>query len=154
MSNYLWDRQHPREDVPPGQPLAPIPALAGLITFGCNIPLFALAFRDAKPIDLPGEGITNPDVADVVRWLNFLDKDDVLGWPLRPLYAKDLSALTPAQRRTVEKIEDYEISVGGVLTGWTPASHDQYWEDDDLAREVAEYLTALREGGSRDRQDP
>ena len=117
MSNYIWDRQHGRQ---PSLllPQAPIPMLAGMVTFGCNIPLFALAFRDAKPIDLP-----------------------VL--PLRPLYMKDFADLTVAQQRTVNKLEDYEISVGSLSTGWTPASHDGYWEDDDFVSPVADYLTRL-----------
>jgi hypothetical protein len=142
MSNYIWDRQHG------AQPSAvlpqwPIPTLAGLITFGCNIPLFALAFRDAKPINLPGEAVSNPEVRDAVRWLNFLDQDDVLGWPLRPLYLKDADGLNDAQRVTVSKLEDYEINVGGLLTGWNPASHDGYWEDDDFVQPVAEYFAQL-----------
>lgn len=105
--------------------------------------MFALAFRDAKPIDLPGPAITRPDVIDAVRWLNFLDQDDVLGWPLRPLYLKDFDALTAAQQESVRKLEDYEISVGGPLTGWNPASHDQYWEDDHFIGPVAEYFGKL-----------
>ena len=142
MSNYIWDRQH---GVQPSAvlPLRAVPTLAGMITFGCNIPLFALAFRDAKPIDLPGEAVTGSDVRDAVRWLNFLDQDDVLGWPLKPLYLKDFDALTAAQRLTVSKLEDYEISVGGLLTGWNPASHDAYWEDDDFVAPVAEYFSQL-----------
>lgn len=140
MSNYLWDRQHPPEYAPPGQPLAELTGLVGMITFGCNIPLFALAFRDARPIDFPGAAITDPDLLAATRWLNFLDQDDVLGWPLRPLYHRDYDTLTPAQRRTVDKLEDYEISVGGALTGWTPIAHDGYWEDDDFIEPVAEYF--------------
>ena len=143
MSNYLWDRQHPPDYAPPGQPLAALPGHVGMITFGCNIPLFALAFRDARPIDFPGAAIQDPDLLDVTRWLNFLDQDDVLGWPLRPLYLRDYDTLTPSQRRTVDKLEDYEISVGGALTGWTPAAHDQYWEDVDFIEPVAEYFAQI-----------
>ncbi len=143
LSNYIWDRQHPSGRTPPGQPLAPVPMLAGLITFGCNIPLFALAYREARPIDLPGEAVTEPALADAVRWLNFLDRDDVLGWPLRPLYGRHLDALTPAQRRTVEKIEDHEINAGGAVTNWNPLSHDAYWDDPDVAERVAGYLRSV-----------
>ena len=142
MSNYLWDRQHGRPGGPV-LPLASVPTLAGMITFGCNIPLFALAYRDAKPINLPGESVLKPEVRDAVRWLNFLDQDDVLGWPLRPLYLKDLETLTAAQQGTVARLEDYEISVGGLLTGWNPASHDQYWEDADFTGPVADYFKTL-----------
>ena len=142
MSNYIWDRQCGRQ---PSLllPLWPIPTLAGLVTFGCNIPLFALAYRAAKPIDLPGSAITKPEVIDATRWLNFTDKDDVLGWPLRPLYAKDYPDLTPAQQQTVNKLEDYEIRVGSFATGWTPAAHDGYWTDDDFVSPVADYLQRL-----------
>ena len=40
----------------------------------------------------------------------------------------------------MDKLEDYEISVGGALTGWTPIAHDGYWEDDDFIEPVAEYF--------------
>jgi hypothetical protein len=141
MSNYIWDRQQNTQ--PPGQPLAGLPGLAGMITFGCNIPLFALAFRSARPINLPGEAVSSFAVARAVRWLNFLDQDDVLGWPIRGLYEKDLADLTPAQKQTVERIEDYEIKVGGLFTGGTPLSHDGYWKDRGLATQVADYLKNL-----------
>jgi hypothetical protein len=143
MSNYIWDRQHPSADQQVGQPLAPLPTLAGLITFGCNIPLFALAYRDAKPIDLPGVAISDPALMAAVRWLNFLDRDDVLGWPLRPLYEKDAADFSPGQRRTLDHLEDHEVSVGSLLTGWNPASHDYYWEDSGFVQRVAEYLKTI-----------
>ena len=53
MSNYIWDQQQGS-----GLRLTPIPNLLAMITFGCNIPLFSLAFPDAYPINLPGDGIT------------------------------------------------------------------------------------------------
>ena len=143
MSNYIWDRQHPSANPPKGQPLAPLPTLAGMITFGCNIPLFALAYRNAKPIDLPGVAISDPAMVDAVRWLNFLDRDDVLGWPLRPLYDKDAGDLTPGQRRTLDRLEDHEVSAGGLFTGWNPASHDFYWEDAEFVRHVTEYFKTI-----------
>jgi len=141
MSNYLWDRQHHSGSAPDG--FEPIPTLAGMITFGCNIPLLALAFPTAKPIDLPGAGVTNPALREAVRWLNFLDRDDVLGWPLRALYEKDIHELTDAQKETVARIEDHEIDVGSILTSWNPASHDRYWTDNDFTRPAAAYLRSL-----------
>ena len=114
-----------------------------MITFGCNLPLFALAYRDAKPIDLPGVAISDPALVAAVRWLNFLDRDDVLGWPLRPLYEKDAADFTPGQRRTLDHLEDHELSVGGMFTGWNPASHDYYWEDHGFVQRVAEYLRSI-----------
>lgn len=140
MSNYIWDRQHERES----RGLAPLPTLAAMITFGCNIPLFSLAFENAQPIDLPGAGV-RPAVLLASRWLNFLDRDDALGWPMRPLYARYLSSLTEAQRRTVEKIEDREINVGNAVKSWNPGAHEGYWTDDDFTRPVADYLARLLE---------
>jgi hypothetical protein len=150
MSNYIWDRQHPSADQQVGQPLLPLPTLAGMITFGCNIPLFALAYRDAKPIDLPGTAISDPALVAAVRWLNVLDRDDVLGWPLRPLYEKDAADFSPGQQRTLDHLEDHEISVGNLLTRWNPASHDYYWEDEEFARRVAGYFRSILSAVAQD----
>jgi len=140
MSNYLWDRQHPDPDRP--DTLEGVPTLASFVTFGCTIPLFALAFPVARPITVPGRAIQGP-LREASRWLNFLDRDDVLGWPIRPLYEKDRSRLTRAQKRTVERIEEYEINVGGVTKSWNPVSHTGYWTDDDFTRPVAAHLRRL-----------
>jgi hypothetical protein len=137
ISNYIWDRQHGIDS------LEPIPTLAAMITFGCNIPLFGLPFDVARPIDLPGTAITKAKWKTASHWLNYLDEDDVLGWPLKPLYQKKLSKLTARQKRTVSKIEDYEINAGGLLTNWNPAAHNQYWTDDDFTRSAAAYLRRL-----------
>jgi hypothetical protein len=141
MSNYLWDRQHGAAAA--AGTLEAIPTLAAMITFGCNIPLFSLSYPVAKPIMLPDTGITNPKLVAVSRWLNFLDRDDVLGWPLRPLYAKNLGDLDEAQKRTVQRIEDHEINVGGALANWNPAAHGAYWTDEDFTSPVAAYLDRM-----------
>jgi hypothetical protein len=140
MSNYIWDHQ------PPGavnDGLESLPTLAAMITFGCNIPLFSLDFDQATPIDLPAGGVTKPAVVSASKWLNFLDRDDVLGWPLRPLYEQNTAGFTPAQLKTVERIEEHEIDVGGLLTSWNPAAHASYWDDDDFTTPVASYLRTL-----------
>jgi hypothetical protein len=140
LSNYIWDRQHPHASRPA---LAAIPTLTSFVTFGCNIPLFALAYDEAHPITLPGEGVTKRELRDAARWLNFLDRDDVLGWPVAPLYLKDWDRLTAGERATVERTEDLEIAVGGPLTDWNPQAHDRYWTDDDFTAPVAAHLTGL-----------
>jgi len=135
MSNYIWDQQHGT-----GLPFTPIPNLLAMLTFGCNIPLFSLAFPVAKPINLPGEGITEASLKTVSKWLNFLDTDDVLGWPLKPLYEKNLNQLTPKQKKTVRRIVDDDINVGSLVTSWSPAAHTGYWTDNDFTRPVGKYL--------------
>jgi hypothetical protein len=144
MSNYIWDHQPDARGKVHGD-YEPLPALAAMITFGCNIPLFSLSFDTATPIDLPGEGITKRELVNASRWLNFLDVDDVLGWPLRPLYEKDRAQLKRRQQETVDRIEDYAINVGAILQSWNPAAHGEYWEDNDFTVPAAAYLSKLRE---------
>ncbi len=141
MSNYIWDFQ----SATPKKPftLEPIPNLAAMISFGCNIPLFSLSFAKATPIDLPGKGITKAELIEASRWLNFVDRDDVLGWPLRPLYEESSAKMTKSEQLTVSKIEDREINVGGLITAWNPAAHGAYWEDNDFTSPVANYLLTM-----------
>lgn len=141
MSNYIWDRQHPPKGT--SDALEDIPTLTGMITFGCNIPLFSLSFPVAKPITLPGKRVRKPSLRAAARWLNFLDRDDVLAWPLRPLYEKNLTKLNKTQKRTVARIEDREINVGSLVTSWNPGVHGDYWTDNDFTKIVAEYLKRL-----------
>lgn len=147
MSNYLWDRQH--WDSAMADTCRPLPTLAGMITFGCNIPLFSLSYPVATPITLPGDGVTNPAVRAAARWLNFLDRDDVLAWPLRPLYARNLAELDAPQAGTVARIEDREINVGSLGTSWNPAAHAAYWTDGDFTSPVAGYLAGLLDAMDR-----
>ncbi len=140
MSSYIWDRQHPNRRGSVAGDLEDLPTLAGMVTFGCNIPLFALALKAALPIDVPGPGVTKPALVEAARWLNYLDADDVLGWPLRPLYAQAAAEFTPSQLRTFSKLEDYEINAGNILESWNPASHDGYWTDADFVVPAAKFL--------------
>ena len=114
-----------------------------MITFGCNMPLFSLSFSEARPIVLPGKGIRKAPLKAVSKWLNYFDQDDVLGWPMKPLYEKNYKKLSKAQKNTVDRIEDYEINVGGGLTSWNPGSHAKYWTDNDLTRPAARYLKEI-----------
>jgi hypothetical protein len=139
MSSYIWDRQA-RHKKGVADEYERLSTLAGMVTFGCNIPLFTLALSAAVPIDLPGPDVTKPALIAASRWLNFLDADDVLGWPLRPLYAKDASTFDAIQQRTLSKLEDYEINAGNILESWNPASHDGYWTDRDFVTPAAAFL--------------
>jgi hypothetical protein len=143
MSSYIWDRQHPNARGGGPAALEPLPTLVGMVTFGCNIPLLALALNAAVPIDVPGPGVTKPALVTASRWLNFLDADDVLGWPLRPLYGQAAAKFTPAQQVTFSKLEDYEINAGNILESWNPASHDGYWTDRDFVTPAAAFLATL-----------
>ena len=131
MSNYIWDRQKP--GVPSlGSEFEDMRWLAGLITFGCNIPLFSFAYNPATPIAFPGDCV--PDtLKPQARWYNFLETDDVLAYPLRainPQYAAVVSA-------------DVPINVGNILTRWNPLSHNAYWTDRNFVKPVAKFIHTL-----------
>ncbi len=124
VSNYIWDIQKKNAIVEPGDnAFERIRTLAGLITFGCNIPLFTFALKKIVPISLPKKA----------TWLNFFDPDDVLGYPLKPL--------SPEYRRVVSR--DIAINVGGISSSWNPLSHSEYWTDNDFTKPVARFLGKL-----------
>jgi hypothetical protein len=132
LSNYIWDLQH---DNVPRKGLSGFERFwthAGMVTFGCNIPLFTFAHRKVVPIDFPGPRLDKA-TAKLARWYNYFDSDDVLGYPLKPL--------SVAYSRVVDA--DIEVNVGGLLSSWNPISHTKYWTDDSFTKPVAEFLTVF-----------
>jgi hypothetical protein len=127
MSNYVWDQQkHPGAGLSPFEQMK---TLSGMITFGCNIPLFTFAFDEVQPIEFPPPSLP-PHLHQKAKWLNFFDPDDVLGYPLK--------CINEAYAKVVSK--DIAVNVGGILTSWNPGSHSGYWTDDDFTRLVTRYL--------------
>lgn len=127
MSNYIWDQQHDASERVVGDTsFVRAQTLCGMITFGCNIPLFTLALPKVVPIAIPHkQGARKP-------WFNMYDKDDVLGYPLAPL-SPEYGAL----------VEDRAVGVGGLLTGWNPLSHNAYWTDDDVTVPITQRILEL-----------
>ncbi len=108
--------------------------LAGIVTFGCNIPLFTLAFNEAVPITFPAAQLPDPgDVRTKAKWLNYYDPDDVLGYPLK--------AINDAYDDVVD--EDKSINVGGLFSSWNPLSHNKYWTDNDFTKPAAEFIATF-----------
>lgn len=134
MSNYIWDTQQESPTGAAGDagPVERFTTLAGMVTFGSNLPLFTLAHDPVTPIDFPGENLS-PGQAALARWLNFYDRDDILAYPLRPV--------APAYAAIVD--EDREINVGSFPFSATPLAHDAYWTDNDFTRPVADFLGTL-----------
>lgn len=134
MSSYIWDTQNgnPTGADPDASPFERLEHLAGFVTFGSLIPLFTFAHDPVVAIDFPGRALSD-DVAARARWLNFYDRDDVLGYPLKPTSA--------SYDETVHA--DIEVNVGGLVASATPLSHGAYWTDDDFTRPVAAFLSQL-----------
>lgn len=127
MSNYIWDRQQGVDAATYGQTaFERMETLAGMVTFGCNIPLFTLAYEKVVSIQFPPNTLPQ-NLKFAAKWNNYFDPDDVLGYPLKPL--------SPSYGRAVTA--DVEVNVGGLLTAWNPMCHDAYWTDDDFLEPVA-----------------
>lgn len=127
ISNYIWDAQRGK-GIWQGQQPTPFQQLGTarlLITSGCNIPLFVSGLQKIEAITRPNEQF---------RWYNFYDRDDILGWPLKPL------SLGFANAYNEVVTEDREID-----TGWTPLSHMDYWEDDSFTGPVARLIRDMHE---------
>ncbi len=133
MSNYIYD-------VMKTPSLAPtifqrLKTMGGFVTFGCNIPLFTFAYRPNKifPIKFPGTNLPADKIFSP-WWLNFYDKDDILGYPL-----KDIG---PNYEKLVDsrQMRETPINAGGALSFWNPLSHNGYWRDDDFYRPITRFL--------------
>ncbi len=135
MSNYIWDMQHADDNPPPGlTSFEGMRTLAGMVTFGCNIPLFTFAYTEIEPIKFPARQLPDPGgVRGETKWKNFYDPDDVLGYPLKPVEGY----------KQKEWLEDIAIDVGGLLLGWTPFSHNAYWTDNDFTKPVAKFIATF-----------
>jgi hypothetical protein len=132
MTDFVWDIQSANGRGHGETPFQRMQTLAGMVTFGSNIPLFTLALPKVECIAFPGDRLT-PPVRSAAKWVNFYDPADVLGWPLKPL--------SDAYAAAVD--EDRAIRVGGPLTFWNPASHGEYWTDTNFTRPTAELVAAI-----------
>ncbi len=67
-------------------------------------------------------------------WLNFYDKDDILGYPLAEI-APSYAAL-----KTKGNLREKSINAGTLLTSWNPLAHVGYWTDQDFVKPVTRFL--------------
>lgn len=100
-------------------------------TTGCNIPIFVAAHATIDILPFTPR-------STAFAWKNFYDKDDVLGWPLKPL-----------SDQYYNLVKDIEVNAGGnpldwITRSWNPLSHTQYWVDGDvinpLVSDLSRYL--------------
>lgn len=130
LSNYIWDRQ--RNDPALPADVANANTIAAIVTFGCNIPIFTFGHRaqDIRAIEYPGTGLPQ-NLRRKGWWLNYYDKDDILGYPLGQAGA-GYEAL-----RQAGNLHDHRINAGNLFTSWNPLSHNGYWKDRDFYRPTA-----------------
>jgi len=133
-SNYTWDAQSGNKYSLGANPFERMETLANLVTIGSNIPLFTLALPGPPtPIKFPPKGLPE-NLKAAAKWLNFYDPDDVLGYPLKPIYGEVV-------------IEDIAINAGSWLSSWNPISHIEYWTDPDFTNRVAKLIRDVVDAG-------
>jgi hypothetical protein len=109
LSNYIWDMQHGVGIWERGKP-RPVDRLGNvklLITTGCNIPLFVSGLDKIEAFEKPNSEFS---------WLNFYDRRDPLGWPLKPLSSDFENAY--------DNVVTADVPVG---VGLPVKSHMNYW---------------------------
>jgi len=125
--DYLCDTQTGRgiwQDEGNPSDFQQLASLRLLVTTGCNLPFFESAVSGTEQRFFR----VNKDF----QWINFYDRDDLLGWPLRPLGG-----------RFEEIVQDEERNkMGSLLT-----SHTKYWKHDDLNEEIAGKILDLAKRG-------
>jgi len=156
VTNYLWNLERAAGEVgtiagsalhegaravarrPAGDtPTQRLETLAGLITFGCNIPLFLPPTPPYECVRFPRPGLP-ARLSAAAKWLNVYDPYDILGYPLANLWDDAHGTV----------VEDVAMEVGMPGISMTPFSHTQYWNDAAfqalVARELRRVLGAAR----------
>jgi len=128
ISNYIWDAQHCKgiwTNTEP-TPFQSLETCSLMFTCGCNIPLFVSGLDKIQSFARP-----NPDF----KWFNYYDKDDILGWPLKPLNKPEDNSPNSYQKLVTKDI--------AINTGWNPLSHSDYWTDKHFLDPVANKIKEL-----------
>ncbi|MGW5983163.1 chemotaxis protein [Bacillus mycoides] len=134
-SNYFYDLQFKLNDRDAEtnnlSPLEKGETLTLFYTLGTTLPLWSLRYYNFnRPINIPSAKLKDFYPGLQGEWINFYDKDDILGYPLRDIdetYAKAVN-------------EDKEINVGNLFTGWNPLAHNAYFIDKDVINPIVEAL--------------
>ncbi|SOC41432.1 chemotaxis protein [Ureibacillus acetophenoni] len=122
--NYFYDLQFKRHEVTSiinnSSPLEKGDTLTLFYTMGTSLPLWSLRYTNFnRPIHIPSKNLQNYYPGLHGEWLNFYSKNDVLGFPLKPVNENYHAAVD----------EDRVVMVGNFLTSWNPLCHTAYLTD-------------------------
>lgn len=137
-SNYIYDQQSYLVRKKVGMHssnLQNMTTVSGLITFGCNIPVFVFSYseEDVIPIGYPGSNLP-ANKKFKTWWYNFYDKDDILGFPMA-----DTSRAYGALAKSTGLVDD-SINACGFFDAWNPLSHNAYWRDNELTDPIVHFI--------------
>lgn len=128
--------------------------LAGLVMMGSNMPLFTFTFgpdrilpitSTRKPGDkaaFPGHAL-EPRTQSKVRWLNYYSRNDLLGYPLKPLneaYTAEplLTDIEVASEGWLRRLASY---IAPPLAAYQ--AHTGYWTHRRVVRGAADLIAAI-----------
>ena len=139
--------------------------LAGLVTFGSNIPLFTFTFGTDRiyPITrAPSDGaggrlepaFPGPKLPAALQqsaqWLNFFSKRDVLGYPLKPL-----NEYFGAEPRIEDICVRSESRISRILPYWSNLSaHIGYWTNATVLQRTTALIRRIIEAPDADAAQP
>lgn len=134
-SNYIYDLQEELMNITVGDTLLEKgETLTLFYTLGSQITLWRLRYDDfGTPIKIPSPKLSSHYPNLEGEWINFYDKDDLLGYPIKAINDKYRDAVK----------EDIEVNAGNLLTNWTPISHNEYWTDDEVTEPIAKALARV-----------
>jgi hypothetical protein len=137
-----------------GSPFRRLDTLAGLVMMGSNMPLFTFTFGPSRIMPIttsrnpdetpafPGKGLS-ADLGARARWLNYYSRNDLLGYPLKPLndaYAAEarLSDIEVASEGLVRRGLGY---IAPPLVAYR--AHTGYWNNRRVIRGTADLISSL-----------
>ncbi|MBN2347623.1 MAG: hypothetical protein JXJ22_02230 [Bacteroidales bacterium] len=129
ISNYIQDIQNKVcPEIWCKSPFERFETLTNIIMLGNNIPIYAPAYNldQLTPFLFPNEKLSET-FKPVASWLNIYDKNDPLGFPLKPINVSFEASV----------IKDIEMNVGGLLTSWNIGSHMGYWKSKKVIEQVS-----------------
>ncbi len=150
-----WDNPYVDElarDLKGASSFRRLDTFCGFVTLGSNMPLFTFTFGPDKvyPITrypdmtrkpaFPGTKLSD-SMAARAKWLNFYSRNDILGYPLKPLN----TAYNQEQRLTDREV----VSEGHLRSRLLPSSlnavaaHVGYWTDSTVIRETAQLIADI-----------
>lgn len=134
-SNYFYDLQMKLEDttcvIDSLSPLERGDTLTLFYTMGTTLPIWYLRYDNfTRPINIPSENLEKHHANLKGEWINFYNKNDIFGLPLKPVNENYHAAVS----------EDREVNVGNLLTSWNPFSHNSYLTDKKVIQAVVEGL--------------
>jgi hypothetical protein len=179
ISSYVWDlnklkqisedalkretdeARHLHEKIKHATPFRRLDTLAGLVTFGSNIPLFTFTFGPARIYPLtrapdddtggtlkpafPGNKLPSA-LQQSAQWLNFYSKRDVLGYPLKPL-----NEYFGAEPRIEDICVRSESRISRILPYWSSISaHTGYWTNATVLSRTAALIRNIVEAPAID----